>query len=148
MRIYLLLKGSISNWTGFCLILCYWLMKYLLQSHVVFTIYLYLFHFDLYDYILPRRVYFFNPVYSAVSEMHQRLALQFYRAFVTCPDRITARLLAIIFFWSPQWIQANSRTVNWKCYDVFVNSLYSPFRILSLFHWTVWNMCIDNGKLN
>jgi hypothetical protein len=67
-RLNILLKGSISNRTGFCLILCYCLMKYLSQSHVVFTIYLYLFHFVLCVYILP------CPVHSAMSEMHQWLA--------------------------------------------------------------------------
>jgi hypothetical protein len=73
------------------------LVKYLLQSHVAFTIYLCPFHFGLCEYILPRRLYIFNSVHSAMSEMHQRLALQFQRTVMICPGRLPATLLAIMF---------------------------------------------------
>jgi hypothetical protein len=42
-------------------------------------------------------IIFFNPVHSAMSEMHQKLALQFQRTVMTCPIRLPARLLAIMF---------------------------------------------------
>ena len=42
-------------------------------------------------------IFFFNTVHSAMSEMHQSLALQFQWTVMTCQGRLPARLLAIMF---------------------------------------------------
>jgi hypothetical protein len=110
-RINLLLKGSISNYAGFCLILCYWLLKYLLQSHVAFTIYLCLFHFVL--CAMPFIIFLpcpFCHVWDA-SEAGFAIPTNSYDLPRSTTSQITGHYIWD-FSWSPQWIQANSRTVN------------------------------------